>query len=100
MQAPTLDPPLDFDTFIGYVEGAIQNAICMKVAFEMDEEAEVAIAQSIEQFEGAKQAHRDRMAAREQKLKERSDKVAKKKQDQERKRKMREELQESLSRQI
>ena len=100
LQAPTLDPPLDYDTFSGYMEGVIGNAICMKVAFEMDEEAEVQIAASIEAFETAKVDHQVRMAEREQKLKERTEKKAKKRRDHERKAKLREELQESLSRQI
>ena len=100
LQAPTLEPPLDYDTFVSYIEGGVGNAICMKVAFEMDEEAEVHIAGSIESFESAKEEHRARIAEREQKLQERADKKAKKRRDQERKQKMRQELQESLSRQI
>ena len=61
LQAPSLDPPIDLDTFVGYIEGAINTAIYMKVAFEMDEEAEVNIAGAIESFESAKEAHQARM---------------------------------------
>jgi len=91
---------MSFDDFTARIEEAIGNAICMKVAFEMDEEAEVQIATSIEAFEAAKDDHRRKMEEREQKLKEREEKRAKKRRDQERKQKLREELQESLSRQL